>query len=339
MASYNAPRKGSMAFYPRVRAKKQTPTIKAKGTQAKALSFLGYKVGMTQVTGKDAHKGSITFGQTVTMPATIVEVPEIKVLGIRAYTKGDMGHQILSDVLSQNFEKEIDRKINNFKKKSEKNKTKKEKTKNYTIADFEKEIEQIEFFTLLVNTQPKEIKLKKKPEIVEVNIGGKKEEQLEYAKTVLGKGINIEDVFSEGDFLDIKGVTKGKGFSGVIKRFGVKIQRPKAKTRRIVGSIGPWNPSTVMFTVARAGQMGYHNRTETNKRILKISDNIDEVNRNGFSGYGKVRKKFVVIRGSIPGPAKRCVAMRKSTRPEKKSGIKFESIESILKKWYEWKEK
>lgn len=335
MASYNAPRKGSMAFYPRVRAKKQTPTIKASGTEAKALSFLGYKVGMTQVTGKDSHKGSITFGQSVTIPATVVEVPEIKVLGIRAYTKGDMGHNILSDVLSQTFDKEIERKINNFKKKNEKSKnkeTKPKKTKNYTIADFEKEIENIEYFTLLVNTQPKEIKLKKKPEIVEINIGGKKEEQLEYAKNILGKNINIEDVFSEGEFLDIKGVTKGKGFSGVIKRFGVKIQRPKAKTRRIVGSIGPWNPSTVMFSVARAGQMGYHNRTEYNKRILKISNNPDEINGTGFSGYGKVNKKFVIIRGSIPGSAKRCVAMRKSNRPEKKSGIKFETIEGILKK-------
>lgn len=332
MASYNAPRKGSMAFYPRVRAKKQTPTIKANGKDAKALSFLGYKVGMTQITGKDNHKGSITFGQTVTIPTTIVEVPSIKVLGVRAYIKEDMGKIILSDVLSQNYEKEINRKINNFKKKKEKNKNKEEKNKKYTLEDFEKEIENISHFTLIVNTQPKKISLKKKPEIVEINIGGEKKEQLEYAKNILGKEINVEDIFNEGTFLDVKAVTKGKGFSGVIKRFGVKIQRPKAKTQRIVGAIGPWNPSTVMFTVARAGQMGYHNRTEFNKKILKISDKPDEVNGSGFSSYGKVKGKFILIRGSIPGPAKRCIAFRKSVRPEKKTGIKIEAIENIVKK-------
>lgn len=332
MASYNAPRRGSMAFYPRVRAKKQTPTIKAKGKEAKALSFLGYKVGMTQVLGKDEHKGSITFGHDVAMPVTIVEVPEMKVLGIRAYVKDDIGHTVYGDVLADNFEKEIERKINNFKKKSEKNKNKETKKKNRTIADFEKDLEKIEYFTLLVNTKPKEIKLKKTPELVEVNIGGKKEEQLNYAKEKIGKSINVEDVFNEGEFLDVKGVTKGKGIQGVIKRFNVRIQRPKAKTRRIVGSISPWNPSTVMYTVARPGQMGYHNRTEYNKRLLKISDKPDEVNGSGFSGYGKVQGKFVIIKGSIPGPSKRCIAMRKGTRPEVTSGVKLGEVTNILKK-------
>ncbi len=332
MASYNAPRKGSMAFYPRVRARKETPSIKAKGSEAKALSFLGYKVGMTQVIGKDSHKGSITFGQTVAVPATIVEVPSIKVLGIRAYTKEDQGHAVLSDVLSDTFEKEVSRKIKNYKKKSEKNKAKKSEEKSYTIADFEKEINSIEYFTLLVNTQPKTIELKKTPEIVEINIGGNKTEQLNYAKEILGKEIKLEDVFSEGTFLDIKGVTKGKGFQGVIKRFGIKQQRPKAKKRRVVGSISPWHPATVMYTVARAGQMGYHNRTEYNKKILKISDKIDEVNGTGFSGYGKLTGKYMIIRGSIPGAAKRCVAFRKSVRPEKKSGINLAVIDNIVKK-------
>jgi large subunit ribosomal protein L3 len=332
MASYNSPRRGSMAFYPRVRAKKQTPTMKAKSDEAKALSFLGYKVGMTQILGKDEHKGSITFGSEVSMPATVVEVPEMKVLGIRAYMKNDIGTVVYGDVLADTFEKEIERKIVNFKKKSEKNKNKETKKKNRTIADFEKDIENISYFTLLVNTTPKSIGLKKKPELVEVNIGGKKEEQLNYAKEKIGKSIEINEVLEEGSFLDVKGVTKGKGIQGVIKRFNVRIQRPKAKTRRIVGSISPWNPSTVMYTVARPGQMGYHNRTEYNKRLLKISDNPDEVNGNGFSKYGKVKGKYIIIKGSIPGPAKRCVALRKGTRPEKKSGARIGEITEILKK-------
>lgn len=317
MAKYNASRKGSMAFYPRVRAKKQTPSMKASGNEAKALSFICYKAGMTQVVGKNTHKGSPTFGQTVYMPATIVECPPIKVLGIRAYIKAEIGFEVLNDVLSEKFDKELDRKIPNFKKPVSK-KVKKEEEKKFSIQDFQQQMEQIEYFTLLVNTQPNSIELKKKPDIVEINIGGKKEEQLNYAKDVLGKEINIEEVFKEKDFLDIRAVTKGKGFQGVIKRFGIKQQRPKAKKRRIVGSISPWNPSTVMFTVARAGQMGYHNRTEYNKRILKISDEIKDVNgKSGYTRYGTIKGKYIIIAGSIPGVSKRCISIRKSQRPEK----------------------
>jgi large subunit ribosomal protein L3 len=313
--------------------------MKAIGKDAKALSFLCYKVGMTQVFGKDAHKGSVSLGHSVSVPATIVECPPLKVLGIRAYVKDEIGYCVLNDVLTENVDKELERKMHSFKKPSEKKKTKKEgkkvkekkEKKKFTIADFEKEMEKIEYFTLIVYTQPKKISLKKTPDITEIGIGGKKEEQLNYAKEILGKEINIEDVFEEGSFLDIKGVTKGKGFQGVIKRFNVKIQRPKAKTRRIVGSISPWNPSTVMFTVARPGQMGYQNRTESNKKLLKISDKPEEVNgKSGFSGYGVVRGKYAIIAGSIPGANKRCVAIRKSLRPVKKSGIALGSIEKVL---------
>ena len=323
-----------MAFYPRVRAKKQTPSLRASGKEAKALSFLCYKVGMTQVTGRNAHKASPSFGQDVIIPATIVECPALKVLGVRAYVKDEIGYTALGDVLTDNFEKELKRKILNFKTKSEKNAKKEVKEeKKTTIVDFEKEMEKIVYFTLLVYTQPKSIALKKKPDVIEVNIGGEKADQLNYAKEVLGKEINIEDVFSEGTFLDIRGVTKGKGFQGVIKRFGVRIQRPKAKTRRIVGSISPWNPSTVMFTVPRPGQMGSHNRTEHNKKILKISDDLKDVNgKSGFSGYGKVSGKYMVIAGSIPGASKRCLAIRTSQRPERKARIQLENVTKIVTK-------
>ncbi len=332
MASYNASRKGSMAFYPRVRAKKETPSMNANSNEAGALSFLGYKVGMTQVLGKNIHKGSPTFGQTVYLPATIVECPALKVLGVRAYIKDEIGYCVLGDVLSEKFDRELERKIPNFKKKVSKKEKKETKVKN-TIEDFEKKINEIDYFTLIINTQPKQIELKKKPDLTEIDLGGTKEEQLQKAKELIGKEINVEDIFKEGDFLDTRAVTKGKGFQGVIKRFGIKQQRPKAKKRRIVGSISPWNPSTVMFTVARAGQMGYHNRTEYNKKLLKISDDIKEINgKSGYSKYGNVNGKFVLIAGSLPGPSKRCIAIRKSQRPARKAGLQIERVEKIFNK-------
>lgn len=340
MASYSQPRRGSMAFYPRVRAAKQTPSMKAHGKEAKALSFMAYKVGMTQILGKNTHKGSPSFGQDIALPVTIIAVPSVKVFGVRAYTKGDIGVQPLSDVIADTVDAILQRKMLNFKKPSQKKASKAEKKtkkapiddkKTYTVDDFEKEMADIEYFTLLVHTQPSKLGFKKTPDISEVYMGGKKEEQLVYAKEKMGKEIEIEDVLTEGEFLDVRGVTKGKGFQGVIKRFNVRMQRPKAKKRRIVGCISPWTPHTVMFSVARPGQMGYHNRTEHNKKLLKISDKVAEVNpKAGYPNYGLVKEKYAIIQGSVPGPAKRCISLRKSQRPERKRGVQITEIEKVL---------
>jgi large subunit ribosomal protein L3 len=87
-----------------------------------------------------------------------------------------------------------------------------------------------------------------------------------------------------------------------------------------------------MFTVARPGQMGYQNRTEFNKKVIKISDKAEDVNpSNGFTGFGVVKGKYALIFGSVPGAIKRCVALRKTTRPAKVSGIQLDSVERIIK--------
>ncbi|MBI2598394.1 MAG: 50S ribosomal protein L3, partial [Candidatus Diapherotrites archaeon] len=131
----------------------------------------------------------------------------------------------------------------------------------------------------------------------------------------LGKEIAVDEVFEEKQFVDVKAVDKGKGFEGVVKRFGVKIHRRKAKKRRIVGSISPWNPSTVMRTVARPGQLGFQSRTELNKSLLKISSEPEFINvPGGFLGYGVVKNQFLLLAGSVPGPAKRGVALRMPIR-------------------------
>ena len=63
------------------------------------------------------------------------------------------------------------------------------------------------------------------------------------------------------------------------------------------------------------GQVGFQHRTEFNKRIIKIGDNPDEINpAGGFLHYGLVRNSYVLIKGSIPGPAKRLVRLRPATR-------------------------
>jgi len=139
---------------------------------------------------------------------------------------------------------------------------------------------------------------------------------MEYGKKLLGKEIKISEVFKEGGDVDVIGVTKGKGIQGPVKRWGVKKLKHKSnKTVRGVGSIGPWHPHYVMYSVPRAGQMGFNQRTEYNKQIIKIGQNGSEVSpKGGYLHYGPIKTDYAMIRGTIPGPPKRLVALRYPAR-------------------------
>ena len=87
--------------------------------------------------------------------------------------------------------------------------------------------------------------------------------KLNTALELLGNEVKASDILNEGQFVDAIATTKGKGFQGVVKRWGIRIQYGKAVRAgkgRHVGSIGPWTPSRTMWTVAQAGQMGYHKK-------------------------------------------------------------------------------
>ncbi|MCD6434343.1 MAG: 50S ribosomal protein L3 [Candidatus Diapherotrites archaeon] len=341
MVKKSKPRSGSLAFYPRKRAARETPsfrTVKRDGKEIKPLNFIGYKAGMLSVVGKNIHEGSPSYGQEAVLAATVIETPPIKVFGIRAYRETPYGLEILTEVTTDNIDKELRRRIKRFKEKSkDKKKEEKKAEGKVSIEEIEKLVKEgkVNEIRLLAHTQPKLTAIgKKKPEVIEIFLNGTPEEQLKYAMEKLGKEITVKEVFNEKDFIDVKAVTKGKGFEGVVKRFGVKIQRPKAKKRRIVGSIGPWTPATVMWTVPRPGQHGYHSRTELNKKLILIGskDETDKVNpKGGFTGYGLVKNDYIVIIGSTPGPRKRAVALRQAVREAKEKGVTIETIERIIK--------
>ena len=130
--------------------------------------------------------------------------------------------------------------------------------------------------------------------------------------------------------IDIIGVTRGKGTNGVIKRFGVsRLPRKTHRGLRRVGCIGAWHPSAVKWTVARTGQLGYHHRTEINKKIYRVgagacrgvknnaTTDTDVVEKNitplgGFPHYGVVNNDFLMVKGGIVGTRKRAITLRKS---------------------------
>jgi large subunit ribosomal protein L3 len=318
MTRHHQPRKGSVAFSPRKRAAKQSPRIKAwpNVEDTGLLGFAGYKVGMTHVTMTDNRKNSPTEGMEISTPVTVLEVPPIVVMGIRAYKKTSRGLKTMMDVMASDLSEDLLRKI----PLPEKYDT------DSNLAKLNENIDNIFDIRVLIHTNPKLTSVpKKKPEIIEYGIGGTTvAEKLEYATSVLGTEMNATDVFADGEHIDSIAITKGKGFQGPVKRWGVRIQYGKAARSskgRHVGSLGPWSPERTMWTVPQAGQMGYHKRTEYNKKILKIADasEADAVNpEGGFVKYGLVKNNYIIVKGSLPGPSKRLVILRKAMRPHRK---------------------
>ena len=117
--------------------------------------------------------------------------------------------------------------------------------------------------------------------------------------------------------LEIRGVTKAKGFQGPVKRFGIGLKSHKSeKGRRAPGSLGPWvRQQHISWRVAHAGQTGFHQRTEYNKQILKISDDIEAIGKD-FHKYGNVKSTYMLIHGSVSGPKKRAVILTECIRPK-----------------------
>lgn len=313
MPKRHHPRRGSKGYSPRKRARSEVPRITAwstDGEKPRLQGFAGYKAGMTHVFAIDYRPTSTTSGQEVMMPVTVVETPPMKIAAYRLYHSTPYGLKAKAEIWGEGLD-ELKKKISLPEKREEKE-----------IGEFD-DIRAIAY-TLLsqVTSVPKKI-----PDITEIRIGGGgMEERLAYAKDILGKEIQVTDIYKEGSMVDVVAVTKGKGFQGHVKRWGVKLLHHKnRKHRRMIGTLGPWL-SWTRPTVPQAGQTGYHKRTEYNKRILKIGENGEEVTPNGgFLRYGIVRNAYVVFHGSIPGPVKRVVRMRDAVRYMK--GVKVEKPE------------
>lgn len=311
----HAPRHGSLAFLPRKRA------VQIKGRvrhwldgldDNKFLGFAGFKAGMTHITYIEDQKNSPYYGKELMKPVTVIEVPPLILIGIRVYNEDEYGKYIVGELYTHEFNDYLSRKINlpNVEK-SEIKETKKE---------ILKAINQSSEVRGIFQTQPYKTSLpRKKPDIIEIKINSIKQpkDEFDFVFKNLGKEIKARDVLIEGELIDVIAVTKGKGFQGPVKRFGVKIlTRKNSKVRRAVACIGPWHPARVLYTVPRAGQLGYHQRTEYHKRIMLIGENEEEVNpKGGFIKYGNIRGDYIIVLGSIPGPKKRLIRLRKTIRP------------------------
>ena len=291
------------------------------------MGFTGFKAGMTHVFIIEDRKRSPDFGKEVVLPATVLETPPIRICALKAYTKDVNGLRTLAEAWMKDPPADLERVFTlpeSFNTEE-------------ALKKIEENLPRIERVRVVAATQPREASVpKKKPDTAEIEVGGGTvKQQFEYAKSLLGKTITAAEIFREGQYVDIASVSTGKGFQGPVKRWGVTILQAKGrKTKRGVATLGPWNPHHVMYSVARAGQMGYHQRTEYNKRILKIGKDGKEITpKGGFLRYGLIQGPYLLLAGSIAGTEKRpirlrCPARAPSSVAEEPPQITHVSLES-----------
>merc|ERR1712176_562748 len=174
----------------------------------------------------------------------------------------------------------------------------------------------------------------KKAHVKEIQInGGDVAKKVDFVMGLFEQEVKVADVFSQDEMIDVIGATRGHGFNGVVTRWGCsRLPRKSHRGLRKVACIGTWHPARVQFQVPCAGQDGYHHRTEINKKIYRIGKNAKEdpnsamtesdltekgiTPMGGFAHFGEVTQDWVMVKGTVMGPKKRIITLRKSLLPQ-----------------------
>jgi large subunit ribosomal protein L3 len=343
---YSAPRRGSVAFRPRARARSLEPRIRTwpiiDTEKVNFLGFAGFKAGEIDVLTTDDREKTPNFGKQLINPSTVIVCPPMRIIGIRGYIEDDYGKHAKFDVYGKDPIKELNRKFDV------------KVTNDEELSKIEESLDKISSVMAIIAVLPHEANIaQKKPFVFEVAVSGRDiKAQYQYLKNLLGKQVRVGEVFQPGQYVDVFGITRGKGVEGPITRFGVKRKQHKSrKSVRAVGTLGPISPAVVMYTVARQGQRGFHQRTEYNKRILMISkagDKSDIIGAGsigggggaegvainpsgGFKHFGIVKGEYMILRGSVPGVPKRLVKLRQPLRSPQKKIIEPKILEVVIK--------
>ncbi|MCX6741592.1 MAG: 50S ribosomal protein L3 [Candidatus Pacearchaeota archaeon] len=319
MPKTHKPRAGSLQYWPRKRAEKIVPSVNWQPLEKKhhdkkgLLGFIGYKAGNARIIASDLTPDSLTKNKQIILPVTVLEVPSIKILSIRFYKNNNVS----TEVLASDLDKELKRKIKLPKEKSR------------SINEIEKDIDRYDNIRVIVYTQVKKTGKKKAPDILEMGIGGTIREKFDFAKNNLEKEIAFKDFFPSNQLIDTRAVTKGFGLTGPVARMGIALKSHKSeKGQRRPGNLAPWHPSRVTFRAPLAGQSGFFTRVQSNIKIL------DQGQGNKlsliFPHYGKIETDYVLLKGSVQGPAKRAIVLTSPLRETKKTKKKNLEVIKII---------
>ncbi|XP_051905026.1 60S ribosomal protein L3-like isoform X1 [Hippocampus zosterae] len=345
---FHAPRHGHLGFLPRKRSKRHRGRVRTwpKDDPSKPVhltAFLGYKAGMTH-TLREVHRVGLKQTKREEVEAvTIIETPPLIVVGVVGYIRTVRGLRALKTIFAEHLSDECKRRFYKNWHKSKKKaftkyskKWKDEAGKKALDKDFTLMKKYCSVIRVIVHSQMRLLPIKqKKAHVLEVQLnGGSISQKVDWAKERLEQAVHVSAVFHQDELIDIIGVTKGHGVKGVTSRWHTKkLPRKTHKGLRKVACIGAWHPARVGFSIARAGQKGFHHRTEINKKIYRLGRGVHiqdgKVIRNnastsydisqktispmgGFPHYGEVNNDFVMVKGCVVGAKKRVLILRKS---------------------------
>jgi len=309
----HSPRRGSLAYSPRIRAKSMEARIRAwpkvNSDEPKILAHCGFKAGCVQIVSIDDREKVPNAGKQLVSLGTVLVTPPVLILGVRGYSKDHNGKHAEFDVYAEDIPKSFSKEIS--LKNNQEN----------ALENAEKGLKRVKEIFAIVAVSPRAAGLdQKKPYVFEAFVsGGDIQKQFTHVKELLGKEIKIDQIFETGATVDVAAITKGHGWQGVLKRWNVKKKQHKSrKTVREVGSLGPISPQSVMYTVPRAGQHGFHQRVEYDKRIMIMGNSNDEqikINPDGgYKHFGLVKGDFIILKGSVPGTYRRLIKLRSQIR-------------------------
>jgi len=289
---------------------------------------------MTHIVRDLERPGAKMHKKEIVEAVTIIETPPMVIVGVVGYVSTPRGLRSLTTVWAEHLSDEARRRFyKNWYRSKKKAFTKHAKKYANGAKNISRELERIKKYCQVVrviaHTQVRKVKIgQKKAHIMEIQLnGGSMADKVEWAHSHFEKTMDISSIFEQDEMIDIIGVTKGKGFEGVTHRWGTKkLPRKTHKGLRKIACIGAWHPSRVMYSVPRAGQNGYHHRTEFNKKIYRLGKGGDRTNASteydltvksitpigGFPHYGIVNEDYLMLKGSCPGVKKRVLTLRKS---------------------------
>eukprot|EP00355_Strombidium_rassoulzadegani_P004291 CAMPEP_0168623538 /NCGR_PEP_ID=MMETSP0449_2-20121227/8885_1 /TAXON_ID=1082188 /ORGANISM="Strombidium rassoulzadegani, Strain ras09" /LENGTH=386 /DNA_ID=CAMNT_0008664939 /DNA_START=32 /DNA_END=1192 /DNA_ORIENTATION=+ len=337
---FEHPRHGSLGFLPKKRCRRGKGKCKSfpKDDPKKPChltAFMGYKAGMTHILRDVDKPGSKLHKKETCEAVTIIETPPMMVVGVVGYVKTPTGMRSLNTIWAEHVGEEMKRRYyKNWYKAKKKAFSK--YTAKYTDGKkaIEAELEQLKkhcsTIRVIAHTQIKKINIGfKKAHCMEIQVnGGSVADKVDFAYGLFEKPVPVEAVFKQSEMIDTIAITRGRGTQGVVNRWGVtRLPRKTHRGLRKVACIGSWHPARVSWTVARAGQMGFHHRTEINKKVYRIgkageashsaTTDFDVTEKDitplgGFPHYGLIGEDYVMIKGGVPGTKKRCITLRQS---------------------------
>mmetsp|Transcript_119124 Transcript_119124/g.348803 ORF Transcript_119124/g.348803 Transcript_119124/m.348803 type:complete len:430 (-) Transcript_119124:129-1418(-) len=342
---FERPRHGSLGFLPRKRTKHHFGKIKSfpKDDQSKPphlTAFMSYKAGMTHIVRDVDKPGSKLHKKEVAEGVTVLEAPPMVVVGFVGYVETPRGLRALTTVWAGHLSDECKKRFyKNWHKCKKKAFTKYQKrwseaskgSEAPMAAEVARAKKYCQVIRAICHTQIGKIKIRsKKAHIKEIQVnGGTTEQKVDFCMGLLEQEVKIADVFSQDEMVDTIGVSKGHGIKGVVTRWGVtRLVRKSHRGLRKVACIGSWHPARVSFQVPRSGQKGYGHRTEINKKIYRIGKAVKDdphgamteadltekgiTPMGGFMHYGEITQDWVMIKGTVMGPKKRIITLRKS---------------------------